>query len=171
MIGYMQDNRYHRPGHEDAVAQAMDRLQRWDTQQGSGESATAIREEVQQVMEAHCGVFRTQDVMDEGVAKIRALRERLNDATISDHSQVFNTARIEALETANLVDNALATVACAAARQESRGAHSRMDYPERDDKQWLKHSLFFLQDERIDYKPVQMKPLEVESFPPKVRTY
>jgi len=170
MIEYMKENRYHRPVNDDAVDKAIQRLQRWD-KKGSGESATAIREEAQQVMEAHCGVFRTQDVMDEGVEKIRELRKRLDDAVISDYSRVFNTARIEALETENLIDNALATVVCAAARKESRGAHSRMDFPDRDDKQWMKHSLFFLEDERIEYKPVQMKPLEVESFPPKVRTY
>jgi succinate dehydrogenase / fumarate reductase flavoprotein subunit len=170
MIEYLKEHRYHRPANTAGVDAALARLHRWD-RKGSGESATVIREEVQQVMESHCGVFRTQDVMDEGVEKIRQLRARLDEATIQDHSRVFNTARIEALETANLIDNALATVACAAARKESRGAHSRMDYPDRDDKQWLKHSLFYLEDERIEYKPVQMKPLNVESFPPKVRTY
>jgi succinate dehydrogenase / fumarate reductase flavoprotein subunit len=84
---------------------------------------------------------------------------------------VFNTARIEAMELENLVDTALATVSSALAREESRGAHSRIDFPERDDQHWLKHSLFSLEDLKMDYKPVRIKPLTVESFPPKKRTY
>jgi succinate dehydrogenase / fumarate reductase flavoprotein subunit len=170
MIEYMQDNRYHRPANAAAVEQAVARLQKIE-QRGDGVTYPELREQIQQVMEDHCGVFRTQDVMDEGVHQIRDLYRQLDDAVLQDHSRVFNTARVEALETINLAANALATVVCAAARQESRGAHSRMDYPDRDDRQWLKHSLFYLQDEQIEYKPVQMKPLNVESFPPKARTY
>lgn len=170
MIDYLQQNRYHRPMDEAAVNDAIQRLAKWDNKR-EGESVPELRAEMQKIMEEHCSVFRTQEVMDEGVAKIRDIYTRLQDAAITDHSRVFNTARIEALETENLVVNALATVACAADRKESRGAHSRIDFPERDDKNWLKHSLFFLQDERIEYKAVHMKPLGVESFPPKVRTY
>ena len=170
MVEYMKENRYNRSIDEALIEPAITRLQRWDNQ-GDGESAMDIRAEVQQVMEDHCSVFRTQKVMDEGVEKIRALRKRMQSAVIHDHGKVFNTAKIEALETENLIDNALATVICAAARNESRGAHSRLDCTERDDKNWMKHSLFFLQDERIEYKPVKTKPLSVESFPPKPRTY
>jgi len=170
MLEYMVENRYHRPMNEAAVDKAVERVQRWE-KRGDGESVPQIRSEIQQVMEEHCGVFRSQDVMDEGVVKIRNLCKRLDDAVLTDHSRVFNTARIEALETENLAVNALATAACAASRMESRGAHSRIDYPGRDDKHWLKHSLFYLQGEKIEYKAVQMKPLKVESFPPKARTY
>lgn len=170
MIEYLKRNRYHCSMDSEAVSNAVARLTKWDSR-GDGESVPELRAEIQKIMEEHCSVFRAQDVMDEGVKKIRELCKRLDDAAIRDRSKVFNTARIEALETENLAVNALATVACAADRKESRGAHSRIDYPDRDDKNWLKHSLFFLENERIEYKAVQMKPLEVESFPPKARTY
>ena len=170
MIEYLKDNRYHKPMDEAAVDKAMQQVQRFE-KKGDGESFPELRAEIQQVMEEHCGVFRTQEVMDEGVEKVRALYKRLDDAVLHDHSMVFNTARIEAMETVNLAENALATAISAAARQESRGAHSRIDYPDRDDKQWMKHSLFYLEDQRLEYKPVHLKPMKVESFPPKARTY
>lgn len=84
---------------------------------------------------------------------------------------MFNTARVEALELDNLIEVAVATMISAEARHESRGAHARDDFPERDDQKWLKHSLFFSKDKHLDYKPVRLKPLTVESFPPKARTY
>ena len=170
VIDYLREHHYHRPIPDGATDLAMGRLARWD-QQGRGESVPELRRELAKVMEDHCGVFRNEQVLQEGQHKVRQLRERLKDAYIEDHSQVFNTARIEAMELENLIEIGVATVASALARQESRGAHSRIDYPDRNDTQWLKHSLFFKEGLRMDYKPVTLKPLSVESFPPKERVY
>ena len=170
MLEYLAEHRYHRPLPQTAVERALGRLARWD-QKGEGESVDALCESLRKVMEDYCGVFRTREVLDEGVRQVEALARRLQDARLKDHSKVFNTARIEALELENLMDVALATVYSAAARQESRGAHSRLDYPQRDDIHWLKHTLYSRQERRLDYKPVRMKPLSVESFPPLERVY
>ncbi len=170
ILEYLGENQYHREVPEESVERAMTRLVRWD-RTGDGESVDRLKEELTRTMEEHCGVFRTQDVLDEGVEKVLKLEQRLRDAVLKDHSKVFNTARIEALELENLMDMAVATVVSAAARTESRGAHSRMDYPDRDDKNWLKHSLFSKEGRQLDYKPVRLKPMSVETFKPKKRVY
>ena len=170
IIEYLDDNRYHRQLNMDSVDEAMARLYRWD-QKGEGESITHLRNEVQLTMEKYCGVFRTKDVLAEGVEKMLELEKRLENVRLQDHSKIFNTARIEAMELVNLVDVAVATVVSAHAREESRGAHSRIDFPDRDDVHWLKHSLFFREARRLEYKPVTLKPISVESFPPKDRVY
>jgi succinate dehydrogenase / fumarate reductase flavoprotein subunit len=170
ILEFLKENRYHRTLTEANIEPALQHLVRWEAK-GDGESADKLGEELRRTMEQHCGVFRTQEVLDQGVARVLKLRERLQNARLRDHSKVFNTARIEAFETENLMEVALATVVSAAARHESRGAHSRVDYPERDDLQWLKHSLYSRDAQRLDYKPVRMKPLTVDSFPPKRRTY
>jgi succinate dehydrogenase / fumarate reductase, flavoprotein subunit len=132
-------------------------------------------------MQKHAGVFRTQAMMDEGVKQIAAIRDRVRSLALKDKSKVFNTARIEALEVENLIECAEATIVSAAARRECRGAHTVSDYERpaddpvaplgRDDANWMKHSLWYSQGNRLSYKPVQLKPLTVESVPPKVRTF
>jgi len=170
IIKHLSEQRYHRPIPEGATDVAMERLTRWN-RQGKGESVPALRNELARVMEDHCSVFRNEEVLQQGKEKVLDIRERIRDACIDDYSQVFNTARIEAMELENLVEIGVATVVSALARTESRGAHSRIDYPERDDARWMRHSLFSLEGDKMDYKPVRMKPLTVDSFPPKKRTY
>jgi succinate dehydrogenase / fumarate reductase flavoprotein subunit len=160
-----------------AAERSLMRLARLDNSV-SGEYAQDVANDIRSAMQQHAGVFRTQAVLDEGVVKIAALAQRVKNMTLKDKSQVFNTARIEALEVENLIEAAQATIVSAAARRESRGAHSVNDYadtPElpngRNDAVWMKHTLWYSQANRLDYKPVQLKPLTAESIPPKVRTF
>jgi succinate dehydrogenase / fumarate reductase flavoprotein subunit len=169
IIDYLKENRTHRPMNESSVSAALARLERWD-KKDEGEKIDVLRQELQRVMEEYCSVFRTEEILEDGVKKVKELIARLNNARLRDHSKVFNTARIEAFELENLMILGLATVESALARKESRGAHSRIDYPDRDDKHWMKHSLYF-EDGRVEYKPVRTKPLSVDSFPPKPRVY
>jgi succinate dehydrogenase / fumarate reductase flavoprotein subunit len=170
VIENLKDQKNHRPWNEASVEQAMGRLTSWD-QKGDGISVREMRDEFRKTMEDHAGVFRTEEIMQEGVEKLKALRSRLPDVRLDDHSKVFNTARIEALELENLVDTGISIAYSALKRQESRGAHSRPDFPKRDDEHWMKHSLYFRDDDRMDYKAVRTKPLTVEAFPPKERVY
>jgi succinate dehydrogenase / fumarate reductase, flavoprotein subunit len=146
------------------------RVGRLDSQAG-GEDVHEVRNEIQRTMQAHCGVFRFPDLLAEGVAKIQAVAERAKRTQIKDKSRVFNTARIEALELENLIEVARASMISAAAREESRGAHDREDHPKRDDVNWLKHTLWHREGDRLTYKPVHLKPLTVDTFQPKARVY
>ena len=144
------------------IETALAGLQRWNNNQ-NGESVDTIRTELQKVMQNDFGVFRTAEHMSEGFKKLEKLQERLKSASIQDKSQCFNTSRIEALELDNLMATALATAYLANERAESRGAHARYDFPKRDDKNWLKHSMYFTGG-KIDFRPVNMKPHEVKSI-------
>ena len=155
---------------EASIDRSLARLDRLDNQK-EGENVAQVGEALRKTMQEHCGVFRFPDLLKEGVAKINEISERVEHTEIKDKSKVFNTARVEALELNNLVEVALATMVSAEARNESRGAHAREDFPKRDDDKWLKHTLYFSEGQRLDYKPVRLKPLTVESFPPKARTY
>jgi succinate dehydrogenase / fumarate reductase flavoprotein subunit len=168
-------------GHKDLPANAAEttlaRLARLDGSAG-GEYAQDVANDIRAAMQMHAGVFRTQANMDAGVVKIKELATRVKGIHLADKSKVFNTARIEALEVENLIESAMATMISAAARRESRGAHSVDDYadsPEhpngRNDAVWMKHTLWYSAGNRLDYKPVNLKPLTAESIPPKVRTF
>ena len=170
IIEDLKKNPHHKKLNEAAIDRSLTRLDRLDNQK-DGENVAQVGEALRKTMQEHCGVFRFPDLLKEGVAKINEISERVEHTEIKDKSKVFNTARVEALELNNLVEVALATMVSAEARNESRGAHAREDFPKRDDDKWLKHTLYFSEGRRLDYKPVRLKPLTVESFPPKARTY
>jgi succinate dehydrogenase / fumarate reductase flavoprotein subunit len=160
----------HKPLPADAADFALSRLAALESST-SGEYAQNVANEIRGSMQKHAGVFRTSQLLEDGVKDIAQVAERVKHIHLKDKSKVFNTARVEALEVANLIEVARATMVSAEARKESRGAHAHNDYEHRDDDNWLRHSLWFSEGDRLDYKPVQMKPLTVESVPPKARTF
>jgi succinate dehydrogenase / fumarate reductase flavoprotein subunit len=177
IVEFNQKSKVHKPLPADAADRTLSRLSRLD-HATQGEYAQDVANDLRATMQQHAGVFRTQASMDEGVVKVAALRERVGAIGLKDKSKVFNTARIEALEVENLIEAAQATIESAAARHESRGAHTVNDYgdsPEhpngRNDVDWHKHTLWYSEGNRLSYKPVQMKPLTVDSVPLKVRTF
>ena len=155
---------------ESDIESAMKRITRWNESEG-GESIPELKAELQDIMQTSFGVFREEKNMLEGVDKLAKLRERIANAHLPDKSNAFNTARVEALELDNLMEVAEATAIAALERKESRGAHSRYDYPDRDDVNWLKHSLFFPATKELKKRDVNFKPKTVDTFEPKVRTY
>jgi succinate dehydrogenase / fumarate reductase flavoprotein subunit len=158
----------HEASKEDVEAASV-RLNRWDTS-SKGETVSSLHKALQKAMQDDFGVFRMEETMQSGLTRLRDIRERIKHAVLSDKSQVFNTARLEALELDNLMEVAFATALSALTRKESRGAHSREDYPKRDDANWLKHSLY-LPGERMAFREVNRKPLTVEPFELKERVY
>jgi succinate dehydrogenase / fumarate reductase flavoprotein subunit len=169
MLETLRDNPYARPLPDGVAEGSLARLARWD-RRGS-ERVAAVTADLRRTMQTHCGVFRTDAVLREGLAELDALEARLADAGLADTSRVFNTARIEALELENLIAVARATLVSALARTESRGAHTREDHPQRDDENWLRHTLYAREGDQVDTKPVRLKPLTVESIRPMERVY
>ena len=159
-----------REASESDLEAASARLARWNAST-AGESVAALKREMQNCMQASFGVFRTEEHMRKGIETLRSLRERINGAHLPDKSNAFNTARLEALELDNLFEVAYATAIAAEARRESRGAHAREDFQQRDDENWLCHSLYFPDDERVAKRAVNFQPATVPVFEPMERKY
>jgi len=170
IIQYLRTHRGHRDLPRDAGEATLARIARLDGQK-DGEDPFKVAQDMRRVMQFHCGVFRFPDTLAEGVSRIREVSARAARTAISDKSKVFNTARIEALELDNLIEVARASMISAEARKESRGAHDRADFHQRDDQNWLKHTLWYRDGDRLDYKPVNLQPLSAASFEPKPRVY
>lgn len=157
----------HRQEADGELDRALARYERWNNKSNT-EDAYVIRTQMKKTMQNNFGVFRDGEHMIQGLHQLQALRERLKKAKLADHSRAFNTTRIEMFELDNMMETALATAVLANNRTESRGAHARYDYTERDDKHWLKHSIYFA-DGETDFRPVNMKPKSVPPIPLKLR--
>ena len=137
----------------------------------SGYEVSTVKKELQEVMQNYFGVFRRGDYMEKGVAALNDIREKIENLHLKDKSAAFNTNRVEAIELQNLFEVAEATAISSLQRTESRGAHAREDYPDRDDENWLCHSLYDPTTKILGKRHVNFEPSQVEAFPPKVRTY
>ncbi len=156
---------------KEAIEFTQQRVASLNTQSKGSENIVQLGNDLRSAMQQHCGVFRFPELLKEGVKKIHDIAERSERLQIGDTSNIFNTARIDALELKNLIEVAKATIESAYAREESRGAHCRSDFEDRNDEQWLKHTLYYSQTNTIGYRPVNLKPLTVETFPLKKRVY
>jgi succinate dehydrogenase / fumarate reductase flavoprotein subunit len=166
----LQQGLEQRQASDSDIEMSMSRLARMN-ESTSGESVPVLRKELQTIMQNYFGVFRKGEFMQEGIKKLEVLRQRINNVHLTDKSNTFNTARIEALELENLFEVARATAISAEARPESRGAHARDDFRDRDDENWLCHSMYFPEDKKVGKRSVNFSPKTVDTFEPSVRSY
>jgi succinate dehydrogenase / fumarate reductase flavoprotein subunit len=152
------------------IDSALERLNRLN-ESNSGYETAEVKKQLQECMQNYFGVFRRGKFMEKGLNELNEIREKVNNLHLKDKSNAFNTSRVEAIELQNLFEVAEATAVAAYSRDESRGAHARDDYPDRDDKNWLCHSLYEPQSKSVSKRDVNFTPSKVESFPPIVRTY
>ncbi len=174
IIDYLKENKYHRVIDDAVIDIIVNKIKRFDQPVESGvtvETVAGLRAELKQAMEDHCGVFRQQGILKEGVEKVEKLAQRMANIKINDTSHIFNTARVEAFELENLMAVALATIHSAYAREESRGAHARDDYQTRDDDNWLCHSLYMPHDRSVRKRAVNFTPATMDPLPPMERKY
>lgn len=170
MIEYIKSHDDHKDLPANAADFSLARLAKLDEAK-EGVPLAEVRNEMQTIMQQHASVFRTEKVLVEGVAMIEDVAKRTENLYIKDKSKVFNTARVEALEFLNTIEVAVATMNCAVVRKESRGAHAREDFPERDDANFMRHTLYYKDGRKIVYKDVHTKPLSVDYIPPAKRVY
>ena len=155
---------------KDDIDKALHNLNRLN-ESSSGYQVSSVKRELQEVMQNYFGVFRRGDFMEKGVSALEEIREKIDNLHLQDKSAAFNTNRVEAIELQNLFEVAEATAISSLQRTESRGAHAREDFPDRDDKNWLCHSLYDPTTKVLGKRHVNFEPKQVEAFPPKVRTY
>ena len=161
-----------RDASESDLEASMTRFNRWEnSEKGKGEDPVQIKKDLQKCMQLNFSVFREGEAMAEGLKELSEIRERLKHARLDDKSADFNTQRIECLELDNLMETAYSTAVAANFRTESRGAHSRFDFPDRDDENWLCHSIYDPNTDKMLTRDVNMAPKLREAFPPKVRSY
>jgi succinate dehydrogenase / fumarate reductase, flavoprotein subunit len=170
IVEFNQKNKEHKELPKDAADISLGRIAKLKGRKG-GEYCQDVANDLRKSMQKGAGVFRTNEIMQGGVKEIAELRKRVENIEVQDKSDIYNTNLVESLEVENLIEAAQATIVSAVTRTESRGAHAHNDYQKRDDVKWMKHSLWYKDGNKMDYKPVNLQPITADSIPPKERTF